>query len=219
MPTVPRSTAEVQRARVVDCAVRVFARTGYWATPVTEVAREAGISPAYVFRLFESKVGVFVAAVDRCYALMAHALADAADRETFTGPGQVLAAMSEAYADLVTDRDLLMLQVHAQSATAVPQVREAVQRGVGLLVTTVRERSEAEDVAVRDFFARGQLWNLVIAADIDDLHQSWARTLTVGLTHLGEDARRAPGPGASTLSGRRRPARTGSRRGSAPDGR
>lgn len=187
MPAGPsRSTALAQRPRVVDAAVRVFARTGYWATPVAEVAREAGISTAYVFRLFDGKVGVFVAAVDRCYALMADALARAGDQVSPAGPDEVLAAMSEAYADLVVDRDLLMLQVHAQSATAVPQVREAVQRGLGLLVTTVAEGSGAEQEAVRVFFARGQLWNLVIAADVGALPQSWARVLTAGLSRVAD---------------------------------
>lgn len=124
---VSRSTAAAQRPRIVDSAVRVFARTGYWATPVTEIARDTGISAAHVFRLFDSKVGLFVAAVDRCYVLMAQAMVDAAERAAPAGSAEVLAAMSEAYADLVGDRDLLVLQVHAQSATAVPEVREAAQ--------------------------------------------------------------------------------------------
>ena len=62
------------------------------------------------------------------------------------------------------DRDLLMMQVHAQSATAVPQVREALQRGLGMLTTVVRERSGA-----------------------DGLDQTWALTLTAGLTRVGQD--------------------------------
>ena len=51
----PRSTADARRATVVSCAITAFARTGYYATPVTDVAEAAKISPAYVFRLFPSK--------------------------------------------------------------------------------------------------------------------------------------------------------------------
>lgn len=183
----PRSTAAAQRVRVVDSAVHVFAATGYHATPVADVARHAGISTAYVFRLFEGKTGLFTAAVDRCYDRLVQAMLEAPTGMAHPDPAAVLEAMSGAYADLVRDRDLLMMQVHAQSATTVPQVREALQRGLGALTTAVRERSGAGDGAVVAFFARGQLWNLVVSADVDGLDQPWARALTTGLTHLGED--------------------------------
>lgn len=176
-----------QRAKVVDSAVHVFAATGYHTTPVAEVARHAGISTAYVFRLFDSKTALFTAAVDRCYDRLVQAMLETSAGLADPGPAAVLEAMSGAYADLVHDRDLLMMQVHAQSPTAVPQVREAVQRGLGVLTTVVRERSGADDGAVAAFFARGQLWNPVMTADVDGIDQPWARTLTASLTRLGQN--------------------------------
>lgn len=171
----------------MDAAVHVFARAGLFATPITEVAERAGISPAYVFRLFDSKVGVFVVAVRRCYSLIADALVAGAGRAGSSEAPAILAAMSEAYADLVRDRDLLTLQVHAQSATGEPAVREAVRAGMAELVTAVQDRSGADDDAVQGFFARGQLWNLVVAAGVDEVDQGWARALTSGLERLAPD--------------------------------
>lgn len=60
-----RSTAEARRVTVLNTAVSVFARAGFHATPVTAVAAAAGISEAYVFRLFSGKLGLFVAAAGR----------------------------------------------------------------------------------------------------------------------------------------------------------
>ena len=54
----PRSTADARRTVVLSKAISVFARTGYHATPVADVAEAAKISPAYVFRLFDGKLGV-----------------------------------------------------------------------------------------------------------------------------------------------------------------
>lgn len=67
-------------------ATRVFARAGYHATPVTAVATDAGISPAYVFRLFDGKLGLFVAAVDHGCARVAEALRSGAEQTTDRTP-------------------------------------------------------------------------------------------------------------------------------------
>lgn len=179
-----RSTAEAQRALTVASATRVFARAGYHATPVTAVASDAGISPAYVFRLFDGKLGLFVAAVEHCYDRVVAALRAGADQATGDDPEAVLDAMGLAYAHLISDRDLLMLQVHAQSATDVPEIRDALRRGLAVVVDTVTELSGASPEAVQRFMAWGQLCHLVVMAGLDDVPNSWAKTLTHGIRHF-----------------------------------
>lgn len=74
------STSDARREVVVDAAIARFAKTGYHGTPINTVASAAGISPAYVFKLFPSKVELFVAALDRCYELVEQSLATGAAR-------------------------------------------------------------------------------------------------------------------------------------------
>lgn len=179
----PRSTAEERRATVIAHAVAVFGRAGYHATPVTEVAAAAGISQAYVFRLFEGKLGLFVAALDHCYARVVETLREAARGAGDATPAEVLDRMGDAYADLIADRDLLMLQIHAQSASDVPQVREALRRGYAAVVTAARELSGGTQAQVQQFVALGQLCHLIVAADLDAVDAAWARTLTRGMRH------------------------------------
>ena len=183
-----RSTAESQRPRVTASAVRVFARTGYHATPVTAVAADAGISPAYVFRLFTDKLGLFVAALDHCFERVREALDAGADRAAGTSPQEVLDAMGTAYAELIADRDLLVLQVHAQSACDVPEVREALQRGLSSVVRLAQRRSGAPDADVQRFTAYGQLCHLIVTLDLDAVDAPWAKALTTGMTHVGSPA-------------------------------
>lgn len=179
----PRSTADARRATVLSCAIEVFARTGYYATPVTEVAQAAKISPAYVFRLFPSKLALFVAAVDECFAQVLRTLAEGADASDADDPEQVLAAMGDAYAHLIADRSLLMLQVHALSAGDVPEIRAALRAGIEKVVTYASERTGAPDHAVQHFMAYGQLCHLIVAAGLVDLTPGWADTLTAGMAH------------------------------------
>jgi AcrR family transcriptional regulator len=175
-----RSTADARRADVVACAVTVFARRGFHSTPVAAVADAAGISQAYVFRLFPTKTALFVAALDQCYAQVRAELSAAADRVAGDPPAQVLEAMREAYAGLVGERDLLMLQVHAQSACDVPEVRAAIRRGYGAVVEHARALADGDDTGVRRLLALGQLYHLVVAADLAGVEEDWARVLTTG---------------------------------------
>lgn len=161
----------------------MFSRTGYYATPVTEVAEAAGISPAYVFRLFDSKLGLFVAALEHCFARVLDALEQGVAAATTDDPDEVLAAMGDAYARLIADRELLMLQVHALSAGDVPEIAAALREGYARVVTFAAARSGATEQAVQQFIAYGQLCHLIVAAGLEGMPQQWARTLTAGMAH------------------------------------
>jgi len=179
----PRSTAEDQRVRIVSRAVGEFSRVGYHATPVAEVAAAAGVSPAYVFRLFPGKLGLFVATVDHCYDLVEQALVAGGEAAPSTDPDVVLAAMTDAYVDLIADRNLIMLQVHAQAASDIPEIRDAVRRGMAKVVRSVTRVSGAEPGAVQRFIAYGQLCHLIVQADLFDVDETWAQTVSAGIRH------------------------------------
>ena len=181
--TSSRSTADARRTLVVARAVTVFAAAGYYATPVTAVAEAAGISQAYVFRLFGDKLGLFVAALDHCFERIVDALRVGAEGAADGSPGAVLAAMADAYAALIADRDLVMLQVHAQSAATVPEIGEAVRRGYAAVVTFAQARSGATDRQVQEFIAFGLLCHLIATADLDAVDAPWGRLLTAGMRH------------------------------------
>jgi AcrR family transcriptional regulator len=55
---------ERTRARLLEIAVRRFAADGYRGTSVSDVARDAGLTPAAVYAYFAGKEALFRAAVD-----------------------------------------------------------------------------------------------------------------------------------------------------------
>ncbi|MBF6253029.1 TetR/AcrR family transcriptional regulator [Nocardia farcinica] len=179
------SRSDARRDTVVDAAIAEFARTGYHGTPISTVAAAAQISPAYVFKLFPSKVTLFVAALDRCFERIESALAAGAARVPGAKPDEILYEMGGAYAELIGDRNLLMLQVHAQSVVDVPEIGEAMRCGIARVTELAKQRSGAEDAAVQRFIAFGQLCHLITTLGLDGDASPWAAILTEGIRHPG----------------------------------
>ncbi|MEV6276777.1 TetR/AcrR family transcriptional regulator [Nocardia sp. NPDC051832] len=177
------STSEARRDVVVDAAIAEFARTGYHGTPINSVAAKAEISPAYVFKLFPGKVALFVAALDRCFELVERALSAGAARAHGADPERILHEMGGAYAELITDQSLLMLQVHALSAADIPEISEAMRRGLARVTEFAKARSGAPDSAVQRFIAFGQLCHLITTLELDGDDSDWAAVLTAGIRH------------------------------------
>ncbi|MFD6157127.1 TetR/AcrR family transcriptional regulator [Nocardia sp. NPDC060256] len=177
------STSEVRRDAVVDAAITEFARTGYHGTPINTVAAKAAISPAYVFKLFPGKIALFVAAIDRCFELVEQALSAGVARADGASPDEILFAMGGAYAQLIADKSLLMLQVHAQSASDIPEIADAMRRGLARVTSFAKTRSGAEDSAVQRFMAYGQLCHLIVTLELDGQDGGWAAVLTDGMRH------------------------------------
>jgi len=177
------SSAELRRPVVTAGAIRAFARSGYLGTAVAQVAQEAGISTAYVFKLFPSKERLFVVALEECFAQILAALEAGADDAQDHDPDAVLFAMGGAYADLIADRTLLLLQVHAQSVADIQEVGDALRAGLAQITTLAKSRSGASDEAVQRFIAYGQLCHLIVTTRIDEIPESWAILLAHGIRH------------------------------------
>ncbi|SDC97879.1 TetR/AcrR family transcriptional regulator [Glycomyces harbinensis] len=187
------STADERRAKVVSSAVATFAQGGFHAVTIADVAKHAGISPAYVLKLFTSKTQLFTAALEECYRRIMAEFKRAGDSAEDASPTGVLDAMGEAYADLIGDRDLLMLQVHAQSAATVePLIGEAVRGGIAALTDYLASRTRVEGWRIQQFLAVGQLCHLLTTIDAFDVDAPWAKLLTEGIRHA--DARPSGSP-------------------------
>jgi AcrR family transcriptional regulator len=171
----PRISAEERRELVLEVAIKEFARRGFHGTPTQDIADRAGISHAYLFRLFPTKTELFVAVTQRCFQRVNEAFATAA---AGTEPGEErLHAMGGAYKDLLTDRTRLLGQLQSYAACDDPKVRKAVQRGWEELYSFVERESGAEAEEVRAFFATGMLLTVAAAADLFAVDPKWAERL------------------------------------------
>jgi AcrR family transcriptional regulator len=171
-PATTRMRADERRDQVLDAAVAVFARHGYEGTSTEEVAKAAGISQPYLFRLFETKRALFLELVRRGFERVGTAFAQAAgDRKG----EEALRAMGDAYLQMLADRDLLLLQLHAYAACDDHEVRAATRRAFADLWRVVSDIAELPAEALVDFFAHGMLLNVVAAMDATELREAWVR--------------------------------------------
>lgn len=93
--------------------------------------------------------------------------------------------MGGAYAELISNKSLLMLQVHAQSATDIDDIAEALRRGLGRVTDYAKSRSGASDLEVQKFMAYGQLCHLITTLGLDGHEGGWAAILNLGIRHPG----------------------------------
>ena len=122
------STAEERREEILTAAERVFAARGLHGTPTMEIAKAAGISQAYLFRLFPTKAELFSALVERCNARIERTFTDAAAAARAAGE-PIMSAMGNAYIGLLGDRHLLLNQLHAHAASDDPAIRDQMRSG------------------------------------------------------------------------------------------
>jgi AcrR family transcriptional regulator len=155
----------------------VMAERGIHASPTAEIAKRAGISHAYLFRLFPTKTDLAIAVVERANQRIYDAFAEAAASADGTGEDK-LHAMGMAYSELLEDRELLLIQLHSHAAAAEDEaLRETARRGFQRLVEIVERESGAEPTLVGRFFATGMLMNVMAALDASLLSDHWADVL------------------------------------------
>ena len=175
-PARKLQTAEDRREDLIQAAMKEFAGRGYYGTPTTDVARTAGISQAYLFRLFPTKEELFVACVNRTYQSVIDAFTKSAAPHA-GDPEAALEAMGDSYDELLASSDLLLCQLHGYAACQEPAIREAVRQGYKELVELVQHLSGAPDEEIQRFFAMGMLLNVIAAMGAHQLDESWAHAL------------------------------------------
>jgi AcrR family transcriptional regulator len=178
MSATTRQTAAVRREAVLAAAQVAFAHGGLHGTSTEDIARAAGISQPYLFRLFGTKKKLFVATVERCMADTLELFrAAAGDRRG----EEALEAMGQAYVAMVAgDRTRLLAQLQAYAACEDREVREAIRSGFGSLHLFVETVSGLEAERVAQWFAKGMLLNVVAAMDLWGSREPWAKRLLEG---------------------------------------
>jgi AcrR family transcriptional regulator len=168
--TKQRMPAAERREIVLDAAVAEFAARGLAGTSTEDVARQAGISQPYLFRLFPTKKALFIELIERCFRRVQDTFTAAAGE--LTGE-DALMAMAAAYEQLLDDRTLLLLQMQAYAACDDPDIRAATRAGFKRLWELAERLTGLPFQTVVDFFAIGMLMNVAAAMDLPSVDERW----------------------------------------------
>jgi AcrR family transcriptional regulator len=171
-----RKSADERREEILAVAMRHFAEGGYRGTSTEVIAREAGISQPYLFRLFRTKKELFLACGDRACDHLIEVFRRAADGAE---PGERLHAMGHAYVhELLPDRHAILMLMQSYVAVSDPEIQDHVRRKYGEVASEVAELSGAGPAETWSFFGEGMLLNVVAALDLGNsdhpIFRAWA---------------------------------------------
>jgi AcrR family transcriptional regulator len=167
-----KMTADERRAQLLAIAAEEFAAGGLHGTSTETIARRAGITQAYVFRLFGSKKNLFVQVVRAAFDQLTDGMRDAAGSSSGL---EALSAMGSTYDALLADRTALLLQLQGFAAASEPEVRDAVRACFARMWHTVHETTGLDPVTVKSFLAFGMLLNNGAALEVREVDEPWAR--------------------------------------------
>jgi AcrR family transcriptional regulator len=172
MTPAVRMSAEERRADVLLRAVGEFAKHGYQGTSTEDVARAAGISQPYLFKMFPTKKALFIALVEHGFERVRQAFIEAAGDATGE---DALARMGERYGELLRDRNELLLQMQAYAASDDPEIGAVTRREFGRLWREVLRISGMDEQCIQEFFAMGMLMNVIAAMDATSHPSQWVK--------------------------------------------
>ncbi len=167
-----RMSGPERRAQVLSIAADEFANHGLHGASINAIAHEAGITQAYIFRMFATKKALFLqlvgAAFDRFTDGMANAAIGANGLDAFVPMGQ-------HYYEQLADHTTLMLQLQGFAACGDEEVRDLVRSRVAHMWQTVAAITRLDPVTIKSFLAFGMLLNNLAALDVDQLNEPWVR--------------------------------------------
>jgi AcrR family transcriptional regulator len=175
--TKTRQTADERRVAVLDAATKEFGAKGLHGASTEDIARRAGISQPYLFRLFGTKKGLYLATSQRAIEQLYQVFADASAGKS---GGEALQAMGEAYTSVMADRDRLMLMLKCWASCDDPEICEAV-RGAWRNLVDLAERASGEPPeVVAAFFSKGALLTVLMGMEAFTRPEPWSDRLIEG---------------------------------------
>src|SRR5215203_2298144 len=136
------------RRRITDTAERLFREIGYQKTTVADIAKALGMSPANVYRFFDSKKAINQVVAERCMGEIEAELNRIAD-----GPqpaSERFRAVVEAYHRRNADRYTANLQMHEMVEVAMTESWEVVSSHIER-VDAIYRRIIADGAASGEF--------------------------------------------------------------------
>src|SRR5262245_55441877 len=181
-PDASRKSADERRDEILDVAFLAFGTNGFDGTSTEDIARDAGVSQPYLFRLFGTKKLLFLAAVERVHELTGAALETGIAEMDVNDECGPFEAIGHAYKAAMATPGLLRMQMQALAACADPDVRRVVQAGYGRIVNRIQAATDASPEVLAGFVAKGMLLNVLAAMDVlyEDSGLPWAERLKEG---------------------------------------
>lgn len=137
--------------RILDAAVEVIAERGYFKSPVSEIAKRAGVADGTVYLYFKSKDDVLRTAIDRRFETFYQQIADAF--LTIPGPREQLEYIAQVHLESYQVNRSMAVLLQTEMRQSAKFIAEFSHRHLARYIQTVREvvrRGQEEGIFRRD---------------------------------------------------------------------
>jgi TetR/AcrR family fatty acid metabolism transcriptional regulator len=170
--SVPAERGGDKRERILSAAERVFARRGFFAARVSEIAKDAGVADGTIYLYFKSKDDLLISLFEQRMKQVNEALRAAIATET--KPLAQLRALIRAYLRLVHDEpaaaEVLTIELRQSSKFMKeyenPQFADFL-RTLGGIIAAGQEKGQLDDAIPAHVAAR------MIFGMLDELALAW----------------------------------------------
>jgi TetR/AcrR family fatty acid metabolism transcriptional regulator len=169
---MPRQRSDDKRRRILQAAVKVFARKGYFAARVSEIAEKAGVADGTIYLYFAGKEDILVSLFDE--VMSEHVTRARAEMEAVADAPSRLRLLAEHHLRVLgADRDLaVVFQVELRQSTKFMERFTATWlRRYFDLVTSVIEQGQREGTLRADLPRK--LVAKAFFGTLDELVTSW----------------------------------------------
>ncbi len=159
-----RLKREERRKRILDSAIRVFARKNYQAATTAEIAKEAGVSEALIYQHFKSKKELFIASIEETSSFFIENLKQILKRYS-SDPVEGFRSVYRFYYNyLKRDPTLAKMSLMIIAEADDPEIKEALrtylQKAVSILAKAIRN-AQNKGLIVSTFNPEAMAWLLV----------------------------------------------------------
>jgi TetR/AcrR family transcriptional regulator, fatty acid metabolism regulator protein len=186
-----------KRRAILDAAIRVFARQGFHAARVSDIAQEAGVAYGLVYHYFDSKEQMLNELFSERWSLLLDAIREA-DAELDSPRDKLEAAAGFIIESYRHDPELMKVIIvevtraaNTFGRTHLPEIRQAYDQ-IAKVVADAQEAGEFRDDVSSDFAA------MLFYGAIEQLLTGWIFEVVPG---SDEDYERAKGLVVETICG------------------
>jgi AcrR family transcriptional regulator len=192
-----RNGAAEKRRKILDAAIRVFARQGFHSARVSDIAAEAGVAYGLVYHYFDSKDQMLNELFSERWSLLLQAIREA-DAELHSPRDKLEAAAGFIIESYRHDPELMKVIIvevtraaNSFGRTHLPEIREAYEQ-IGKIVADAQADGEFRDDVSPEFAA------MLFYGAIEQLLTGWIFEVVPG---ADEDFERAKGLVVETICG------------------
>lgn len=157
-----RVPIEERREQILDAALDEFSHRGLHGGSTVAIAKAVDISHPNLFRIYSTKLELFMAVLERLFAKIERTMLIEGERD----PANPLETMSDGWGELMSTRRVMFMLMQGYAASDTPEVRDLMHNWTRDVFERIAALPGVDVDTAHEFFADGMLYMAATAIDL-----------------------------------------------------